>query len=67
MLELVGRLTELMGSDLEPDVRDEPTKETREQYLSEERARTVLGWAPLYDLDEGLRETVAWYRDFLEA
>ncbi len=67
VLELVDRLTALMGSDLEPDVRDEASNEIREQYLSAERARKMLGWAPLYDLDEGLRETVAWYRDFLGA
>jgi len=67
VLELVARLAELMESDLEPDVRDEATNEIREQYLSAERARKMLGWAPLYDLDEGLRETVAWYRDFLGA
>lgn len=26
------------------------------------KARTRLGWRPLYDLDSGIRETVAWYK-----
>jgi hypothetical protein len=25
----------------------------------------MLGWAPRYDLDGALGETIAWYRDFL--
>jgi UDP-glucose 4-epimerase len=27
-----------------------------------EKARTVLGWEPLIELDEGLEKTIAWYR-----
>jgi UDP-glucose 4-epimerase len=27
-----------------------------------EKARTVLGWEPVVELDEGLEKTVAWYR-----
>ena len=27
-----------------------------------EKARTVLGWEPLVELDDGLEKTVAWYR-----
>jgi nucleoside-diphosphate-sugar epimerase len=27
-----------------------------------EKARTVLGWEPIVELDEGLAKTIAWYR-----
>jgi UDP-glucose 4-epimerase len=27
-----------------------------------EKARTVLGWEPVIELDEGLEKTIAWYR-----
>ena len=27
-----------------------------------EKARTVLGWEPQVELDEGLEKTIAWYR-----
>jgi dTDP-glucose 4,6-dehydratase len=27
-----------------------------------EKARTVLGWEPLVELDQGLEKTIAWYR-----
>ena len=65
--ELVDRILELMGSNLEPDVRNEAVNEIREQYLSAARAREVLGWKPLFTLNDGLRRTIEWYREFLGA
>ncbi len=67
VLELVDRILKLMDSDLEPEVRNEAVNEIRRQYLSAEKARNVLGWAPLFSLDEGLRATIAWYQEFLGA
>ena len=67
VLELVERILKLMDSDLEPEVRNEVVNEIRQQYLSAEKARGVLGWKALFTLDEGLRATIAWYRDFFGA
>lgn len=65
--ELVDRILKAMQSDLQPEVRNEAMNEIREQYLSARKAREVLGWKPLYTLDEGLRRTIDWYREFLGA
>jgi CDP-glucose 4,6-dehydratase len=65
VLELVGKILEMMGSDLEPDVRNEASNEIRNQYLNATKARRVLEWEPLHTLDEGLERTISWYRDFL--
>jgi CDP-glucose 4,6-dehydratase len=65
VLELVGRILELMESPLEPDVRNEATGEIRCQYLSAALARERLGWAPRFTLDEGLTRTIDWYRQLL--
>ena len=65
--ELVDRILTLMKSDLRPDVRNHSPNEIREQYLSAAKARDLLGWKPLYTLDEGLRRTIDWYREFLGA
>jgi CDP-glucose 4,6-dehydratase len=65
--ELVDRILALMKSELRPEVRNEAVNEIREQYLSAEKARDVLGWKPLFTLDEGLRRTIEWYREFLGA
>jgi CDP-glucose 4,6-dehydratase len=67
VLELVRRILRIMESNLEPDVRNEATNEIRRQYLSAARARKILNWKPLFDLDTGLRLTIKWYRDFLGA
>jgi CDP-glucose 4,6-dehydratase len=64
VLELVSRILAGMGSSLEPDIRNEAVNEIRRQYLSAERARRVLGWAPQFTLEEGLSRTIAWYSDF---
>ena len=65
VLDLVRRILAEMDSPLEPEVRNEASHEIRHQYLSAERARRLLNWAPLFSLDEGLRRTIAWYREFL--
>jgi len=65
VLELVRKLLRLMGSRLEPEVRNQASHEIRHQYLSAARARQMLDWKPRFTLDEGLRRTIAWYSDFL--
>ncbi len=62
---LVRNILETMGSSLEPVILNEASNEIRHQYLSAEKARRMLSWHPLYTLDEGLVETIAWYREFL--
>ena len=66
VLELVRRVLAALGSSLEPDVRNEASNEIRHQYLSAERARSELGWRPLFTLDEGLERTIRWYKGFLQ-
>ena len=65
VLQLVDRILKAMGSDLKPDVRNDASHEIRNQHLSAAKAREILGWHPLFGLDEALEHTVAWYRDFL--
>jgi CDP-glucose 4,6-dehydratase len=67
VLELVERILRLMDTSLLPEVRNEATHEIRHQYLSAAKARRMLGWSPLFDLDTGLAHTVRWYETFLAA
>jgi CDP-glucose 4,6-dehydratase len=64
VLQVVERILNIFGSDLTPDIRAEARGEIPRQYLSAAKARRMLGWTPRYELDEALRETVAWYRDY---
>jgi CDP-glucose 4,6-dehydratase len=68
VLELVKVIQQLMNCNhLKPDVQNTTTGEIREQYLNTTRAHRVLKWKPQYTLEEGLNETIAWYREYLAA
>jgi CDP-glucose 4,6-dehydratase len=64
-LELVQRISALLGSDRPPRILGEATNEIAHQWLSARKAREVLDWRPLFTLDEGLERTIAWYREAL--
>ncbi len=65
VLELTHKILEQMGSDLQPDVRNEASNEIKHQYLSAAKAKRMLDWEPLYTLDSALQQTIRWYTDFL--
>ncbi|MBM3994555.1 MAG: NAD-dependent epimerase/dehydratase family protein [Planctomycetes bacterium] len=65
VLEIVGEVAKVMGSDLKPEIRNEANNEIRKQFLSAEKARTMLHWQPLFTLNTGLQATVKWYQDFV--
>jgi CDP-glucose 4,6-dehydratase len=64
---MVEKVLGLMGSPLEPIILDEAPNEIPHQYLSAKKARTVLGWSPLFTLDESLKRTIDWYRTFFKS
>jgi CDP-glucose 4,6-dehydratase len=64
VLDVARRVLRLMESDLEPEILDEAPNEIRVQRLDATKARRDLGWAPRFDLDEGLVRTIAWYVEF---
>ncbi|MGB9233648.1 MAG: GDP-mannose 4,6-dehydratase, partial [Terriglobales bacterium] len=66
VLELVEKVLAKMESKLKPEVKNEASNEVRHQYLSAERARKLLKWAPEFTLDQGLDRTIAWYREALK-
>lgn len=50
--------------DLKPVVLNQASHEIAKQYLASEKAHRLLDWRAQYSLQEGLRQTLAWYRDF---
>jgi CDP-glucose 4,6-dehydratase len=64
--DIVENVIKLMGSKLEPEILNEANNEIRHQYLSAEKARRILSWKPLYNLDEALALTIKWYKEFFE-
>jgi len=66
VLEIVDALRRLMHrEDIQPVILNVAKAEIRDQYLCSDKAKRELGWAPQYGLEDGLRETIAWYTEFL--
>jgi dTDP-glucose 4,6-dehydratase len=65
--ELAERIIALTGSASEiayvPRPEDDPTVRQPDITL----ARAALGWEPKVDLDDGLKRTIAWFRETLSA
>src|SRR5919198_725750 len=57
--EIVGRLIELSGSSVEPEIRADVDVPMTRRVGSSERAAELIGWEPEYDLDRGLQDVVA--------
>jgi CDP-glucose 4,6-dehydratase len=63
--EITDLLVQLMGrADLPPVVLGTARNEIPDQFLSAEKARKELGWAPAYGFEAGLGRTIDWYRGF---
>ena len=66
VLEIVQTIIAVSNHpELEPIVLGQAPNEIPAQYLDSSKAKCVLGWTPRYSLKDGLRETLAWYQEFL--
>lgn len=67
VLEVVELVCRLAGTGIEPDVRGSgtPAGEISRQWVDFGKLRGATGWEPRFDLEEGLRRTLAWYREYL--
>jgi CDP-glucose 4,6-dehydratase len=65
VIDMVNRILHLMQSGyLQPVILNQSSNEIPKQFLDCSKARRMLGWTPRYPLNEGLLETIAWYRDW---
>lgn len=64
--QVVGAILETMNEPVEPIVLNQVDGEIPHQYLDATKARTTLGWRPAFSLDDGLKKTIAWYRNHLK-
>ncbi len=66
VLELVKLIQEKMSAQhLKPVIEDKACGEIHSQYLDSTKATKLLKWKPQFSLEEGLAETIDWYREFL--
>ena len=67
LLELAKHIIRLAGSSSEIVFRPLPVDDPKVRQPDISRARTLLGWEPRVDTDEGLRLTLDWFRAKLRA
>jgi len=71
MGNLVAKIAAQLGAEVETAVdaqRVRPDDSEVERLVCDaSRIRSLTGWAPRYDLDAGLAETIAWIRENLQA
>lgn len=63
VLELVQAINDVLGTAVEPQFRPARPGDIRCSWADITRARAAFGYEPLVDTAEGLRRTVAWYRE----
>jgi len=57
VMEMTLAVLRLMGrEDLQPIIRNEAKGEIKDQSLDSSKARRLLGWAPSFKLEDGLKE-----------
>jgi nucleoside-diphosphate-sugar epimerase len=61
LLDLVRTLQRILGSRVEPTFGPPREGDVRDSQADITRARQLLGFLPAVSLEEGLRQTVAWY------
>lgn len=65
VLDITRMILRLAGrEDLEPVVLNETKGEIAHQYLSAAKARSRLAWSPRVSIEQGLAETIDWYRAY---
>lgn len=66
--DMVDKMIALTGkTHLQPEVLGQNHGEIAAQYLSTEKARTILGWRPTFSLDDGLAAAYRWYQEFFKS
>lgn len=67
VLELVEKIIRIMNCNLKPEIQGKARNEIKHQYLSAQKAKSMLNWQPRYTLEVGLKETIDWYGLFLKS
>ncbi|HHV38503.1 MAG TPA: hypothetical protein GXX70_03290 [Tepidimicrobium sp.] len=60
-------MKEIMQSDVEAKYGNERAGDIKDSFFSINKAREKLNWSPQYRLEEGLYETITYYKElFME-
>lgn len=66
VLGLFEKISQLTRNKIKPKILGEVKNEIKEQYLSTEKVKKMFNWKPKYTLEQGLKETIEWYQNYLK-
>ena len=63
ILEVVDTIGRLMSIDIPPLISGEKTPEIDSQWLNIDKIKNI-GWSPAFTMEQGLKKTIDWYREY---
>ncbi|MFH0979298.1 MAG: GDP-mannose 4,6-dehydratase [Candidatus Woesearchaeota archaeon] len=67
VLALFAKIAGLCGKEeFKPTVLGQAKNEIDRQFLDSNKAKRILNWAPRYSLDDGLKKTIQWYKNYFK-
>ena len=66
VLDLTKTIIKILVSSLKPIIQGKNYGEIQAQYLDSSKATARLGWKPKYGIEEGLKKTISWYKNYLK-
>jgi UDP-glucuronate decarboxylase len=66
MLELAEKVLQLSGSKSRLVFKPLPSDDPRQRQPNIDLARSQLGWTPKVKLEDGLKETIGYFRRLLQ-
>jgi CDP-glucose 4,6-dehydratase len=63
ILEVVDTISKLVGIDIPPLISGEKTPEIDSQWLNIDKIKGI-GWSPTFTLEQGLKKTIDWYKEY---
>jgi len=66
LLKLVELLNELLGTNIQPRHESPRVGDVRESLADIAQARKCLGYEPAVHFDEGLRQSIDYYRSIVK-
>lgn len=66
VVQIVDAINNIIGSKSQYKILNKAEHEIKRQYLDSSKARKILKWKPKYSLTDGLKNTINWYRKYIQ-